>query len=886
MASKNSMALAPGQIRLDYLSIDWPLTPLGENKNPYVQGWQNKPHTPQEIEVELGKGVCKAVGLIGGPAYNKPYGHVWVDIDGPSVYELVEKVSGQSFQDALPPTLTICSGKEGRERRLYVLSKDAWKVFIRNKYVWHSEVSREKLEVLWGKHQGVLMGSHPETDGYFTAPGGGYEWADRLPKLPDWILVEIIVKNEKQGKPNTDIGRVIGPGFALNTRIPLERDMQLAREAMWALPPEAAEDYDVWIMVGQSLHALDETMLDEWDEWSKQSEKYKEGECLRRWRSFSKNGGRSMGSLIYMAEQNGWQPSKNHLAMGVDDDLLDRQAEQLKEIETNLNMTATKMKQAPVDKAPRKKKVVEEQTKGGGFGAEDQKKKGGKENDPSNVITEVLLQQYRGDLRYSRMHNQFFAYGSKHPGLWSPLGELDMKGRIRSDLESIKISFLPQGYSIHLINDVFAQLKITLMFEDWHEGTDYLLFSNGILDVAERTLLPFDREMYMTQRFPYEYNPSAECEEIVKWLKQTQDGEWGRVQVLRAWLRAVLLGCSDIQKFVEIVGPGKSGKSTYANLAHALVGDENATISSLEHLEKNRFETSNLYKKKLLLFNDVERYGGSVSVLKALTGGDLIRNEQKFQAEAQKPFKFGGLVMITANEPIQTTDPTSGLARRRLTIPFNNPFRGTAAQQHVLIDMDGKGNAYGRFAPLLPGLVNWVLDLSHEDMKELLMETAKTVPFYIGYQTEQVLKSNQLLDWMHHSVVFEFNVASAVGFAKPTPQGSSGVYVNHDKWLYASYCEFCRYSNTNILGRSRFESLLMDACVHQLGLNVYRLKNSRGMRIVNLMVRGNDPRMAEYPSIVELGLNKDKYRDFYGAKSQLEYVKDDARIEGNIILNE
>jgi putative DNA primase/helicase len=316
------------------------------------------------------------------------------------------------------------------------------------------------------------------------------------------------------------------------------------------------------------------------------------------------------------------------------------------------------------------------------------------------------------------------------------------------------------------------------------------------------------------------------------------------------------------------------------------VGDENATISSLEHLEKNRFETSNLYKKKLLLFNDVERYGGSVSVLKALTGGDLIRNEQKFQADAQKPFKFGGLVMITANEPIQTTDPTSGLARRRLTIPFNNPFKGTASQQHVLIDMDEKGNAYGRFAPLLPGLVNWVLDLSQDEMKELLMETARKVPFYIGYQAEQVLKSNQLLDWMHHSVIFEFNVASAVGFAKPTPQGSSGVYVNHDKWLYASYCEFCKYSNTNILGRSRFESLLIDACVHQLGLNVYRLKNSRGMRIVNIMVRSNDPRLKEYPSIVELGLNKDCYRDFYGTKSQIDYVRGSARMEDNIVLNE
>jgi hypothetical protein len=35
--------------------------------------------------------------LISGPAYNKPYGHVWVDIDGPSVYGLVEKISGQTF---------------------------------------------------------------------------------------------------------------------------------------------------------------------------------------------------------------------------------------------------------------------------------------------------------------------------------------------------------------------------------------------------------------------------------------------------------------------------------------------------------------------------------------------------------------------------------------------------------------------------------------------------------------------------------------------------------------------------------------------------------------------------------------------------------------------
>jgi hypothetical protein len=56
---------------------------------------------------------------------NHPYGLVWVgDVDGPSVYELIEQISNLPILDALPPTLTILSGKAGRERRLYKVSKE------------------------------------------------------------------------------------------------------------------------------------------------------------------------------------------------------------------------------------------------------------------------------------------------------------------------------------------------------------------------------------------------------------------------------------------------------------------------------------------------------------------------------------------------------------------------------------------------------------------------------------------------------------------------------------------------------------------------------------------------------------------------------------------
>ena len=859
MSGSSKSALRPGEINLDLLPIDWPLTPLGANKDPYIRAWQDKPFSKHEIEDEITSGNCKAIGLIGGPAYNNPYGFVWVDVDGPTVYELIREISNESdFNIALPPTLTICSGKAGRERKLYRLHRDKQKHFVRNKYTWHAGGNKEKLEILWSRHQGVLMGLHPETEGYYTAEGMGFEWVDKLPDFPEWLLNLIINKNVKQGIPAKETTRFVGPSFVIHSEITLDRDMQLAKEAMWSLPPEAADDYDIWITIGQSLHSLDESLLDEWDNWSRQSEKFSEGECHRRWLSFSKGGGRKIGSLIHIAQEHGWKPSEDYKALPVEDETLDQVSKLLAELEEDLGIHRTDSMQTLT--APRiktsttaKKRTVDKNEK-------EQKPR----NPSADVVADVLLQMYKGNLQYSQQHGGFFVYEYNSKGLWSMLSDNEIKGDIKNKFEIVKEEFLPKGYSMNLINDVMEQLKISVIFEDWYEGKDLLLFTNGILNINSKEFLPFNRELYMTQQLPYEYDPSATCEPIVKWIKGTQDNSWGRTQVLRAWLRAALLGYSEIQKFVEIVGPGKSGKSTYSNLAHALVGDENAMISSLEHLEKNRFETANLYKKKLLLFNDVERYGGSVSVLKAITGRDLIRNERKFQTGSQKPFKFNGLVMITANEPIQTTDPTSGLARRRLTIPFDKPFTGNSAEQRTLIDMDDNGRPFGEFAALIPGLVNWVLDMSEEEMREYLMETNNKVDFFAKHHRDQILKSNQIMDWMEHCVVFDPGVSTAVGLAKRATGGASNVYAGWDTMLYASYCEFACASNSNILGRTRFETLLMDVCIHQLGLNVYKFKNRKGMRAVNIACRASDQKYASFPSIVEVGLNKEEWRVYYG----------------------
>jgi putative DNA primase/helicase len=501
----------------------------------------------------------------------------------------------------------------------------------------------------------------------------------------------------------------------------------------------------------------------------------------------------------------------------------------------------------------------------------------------SDAIADKVFDMYKGNLRYSQPHGQFFLY-NKRKGLWEVMTRVEMLGDVR---EKLKILVATEekftGFSTNLMNDIYTQLQSIVPFDEWYDGSEYLLFTNGVLDVETRELLPFTKDLYMTQQMPYEYDPAATCEDIIKWLKHTQHNSWNRTQVLRAWLRATLLGCYEIQKFVEIVGPGKSGKSTYANLAVALVGKSNTYSTDFENMEKNRFEAAAYMGKKLLLFQDADRWGGSVSRLKAITGNDWIRSERKYQGEALDPFQYHGMVMITANEAIQSTDYTSGLARRRLTIPFDRPFTGGPNEQKELIKFNSKGEPQGVFAPLLPGLVNWLLDMTEEEMRDYLMETAKKVKFFQKYERMQTLRSNPLLDWMEHKIVFDPGISSAIGFTKNAPMGSSYIYANKDKWLYASYAEFCRQCNVGIMSRNRFEPLLIDICKHQLKINAYAVRNTKGMRIVNLAVRESDPKYEGWPSIVEVAADKETYKEFYGMTLQADV---DAKMEDELKIQD
>ncbi|MDC0934984.1 PriCT-2 domain-containing protein [Pirellulales bacterium] len=86
-------------------------------------------------------------------------------------------------------------------------------------------------------------------------------------------------------------------------------DRELAASALGGLASWRADDYHDWIRVGLALKATSEDLLNEWDNWSRQSDKYASGVCEQKWQSFN-GSGLSLGSLIHWAREDGWTPPR------------------------------------------------------------------------------------------------------------------------------------------------------------------------------------------------------------------------------------------------------------------------------------------------------------------------------------------------------------------------------------------------------------------------------------------------------------------------------------------------------------------------------------------------------------------------------------------------
>ena len=843
--------LNPGQINLDLIPPDWALTPLRE-KRAYIGGWTSSPYTIEQIRKELDEGRATGVGLMTGQFSNEG-GLIWADIDGEEAIPALEELGGGPLYTIFPPTLTISSGKPGKLRMLYSIPNSKVSLLPDKATI---KIGQFPFELLWRSRQGAVMGAHPDTDGYHTLSHGGFEFAKNPPELPEWLYKQIAkaYPTHRYRKPVT--GGIVTQNITINyeegSRFQVEAAIEEANVYLQHLSLERAIDYEEWLAVGMSLHQVDDSLLGSWIEWSAQAPNFEPGVCEEKWSSFERlpggpnpEGARGLKTLRAKAKEDGWIDLGGFVVESPEA-LVQKAAELFGDDDEE------PMYGSAIAKAVRR--IVGEADDETLEHVEGRKKQ---QNRPRNPPSSELAEKVAGMVnqvgwRFDPKFEIFMKYCTD-TGIWQ---REEYKKEFQHAVQDLFVTNeidLPGGYTANLISDVVSLTQLYITHTWWNDESDRLAFRNGVLEVSTGEFLEHSREHYITWGLDFDYDPTADPGPITDWLKRTQYGDDDRVQVLRAWLRACLVGQGhELQRFLEIIGPGGRGKSTYANLCCALVGMGNYASTTLNQLEQSRFEVASIKDKRLTLINDSERYGGSAQIFKALTGGDNLRYEEK-NKNIGEPFVYTGMVMVVANEPIQTTDNTSGLSRRRLTVEFNRPLYDKSSEAKEMIKLD-QGIVRGLWKDYLPGLVNWVLAMSDQEMREYLLDTYEKVPSLRRVRNEILLNSNNLIEWLQSEVVYAPDHVSAVGKKIPAAKDTNERYCNSNHHLYASYCAYADDTGSKAVGQKRFIALVLDCCSNQLGLKDVRSFTKQGRPFIKgLAIRAGDQKYASYPTILPEG---------------------------------
>ena len=457
------------------------------------------------------------------------------------------------------------------------------------------------------------------------------------------------------------------------------------------------------------------------------------------------------------------------------------------------------------------------------------------------AISEHLADRYRENLAWNIESQEWFRYEAQHPGIWSIEPTECVKQVINAELKRLAMihnQFIdnPRNFktvSYQLISSIEKLMACELGQKKWDfDNKELIPFKNGVLNFKTHKFIEHCPGNRLTWSLPYDYNLMNNCHPIQDWMLE-MFGNSEMVNFVRAYLNCIVTSRTDLQSYLELIGPGGTGKSTLIRLAQALVGIQNCHTTSLVKLENDKFETANIYGKKLIIISDSERYGGGVSILKAITGGDSIPFEVKFK-QAKGGFTPSAMVLLAANELPQSSDYTTGLSRRRLTVRMDKQI--DVLKRRDLIEISGE-SINGDFATFIPGLLNWVLELDHTEVSAIIKGYSKLATVK-NSEADILIETNPIAAWVDYCVVVEPGEKTYVGSAIPDrSQGAESRYLHIEKWLYASYRNFSESHGNKAVSANRFSPVLFDLLKNKLKLDIKKGRDYRGSYFENIRLR-------------------------------------------------
>lgn len=253
-------------------------------------------------------------------------------------------------------------------------------------------------------------------------------------------------------------------------------------------------------------------------------------------------------------------------------------------------------------------------------------------------------------------------------GIWKIIPPSDFARDVAGLFQRLRAPF-----SSGKIASVVDTLKLIIPQQD-APARRLIGFRNGVLDTSTGVFSPHSKTHWLRTLCDVDFTPPVEGETLEthapnfwRWLDRAAGSRADKRDVILAALFMVLANRYDWQLFLEVTGPGGSGKSILAEIATMLAGEDNATSATIETLESPR-ERAALIGFSLIRLPDQEKWSGDGAGLKAITGGDAVSVDPKYRDAYST--HIPAVILAVNNNPMRFTDRSGGVSRRRVIMHF------------------------------------------------------------------------------------------------------------------------------------------------------------------------------------------------------------------------
>ncbi|HHK5628339.1 TPA: primase-helicase zinc-binding domain-containing protein [Serratia marcescens] len=298
---------------------------------------------------------------------------------------------------------------------------------------------------------------------------------------------------------------------------------------------------------------------------------------------------------------------------------------------------------------------------------------------------ELLAEHYQHLLAVPPVGEDLCRYEN---GAWQVLPYRVLSREIAALFQKVRAPFSAAG-----INSILDTLK--LMVPQMGTPARHLIgFRNGVFDTTTGQFSPHQKTHWLRTVNSVDYTPPKAGENLAdhaphfwRWLTRAAGQQPDKQARILAALFMVLANRYDWQLFLEVTGPGGSGKSVMAAIARLLAGADNTTSATIDNLESAR-ERASVVGFSLIILPDQEKWSGDGAGIKAITGGDAVAIDPKYRDAYAA--HIPAVILAVNNNPMQFSDRSGGISRRRVILPFPEVIPANERDSQLLVKITGE----------------------------------------------------------------------------------------------------------------------------------------------------------------------------------------------------